>query len=200
MHGATHYGCSSHINGGLGGCGNSARLHREKAEEGVLDGIRRIYLDPAVIEEGKRRARALIKSRTGKRRVDTRAPRIRALQEEIANLADAIAQGVLRGSPAIAARLRASEEQLADLEAQPAPLADVERLIPRLEEEIRAAFEELPRTLASGNVDLARQELKGYLVSIRVVAERERMLLYSERNAVQAALTRAAGGVARCPS
>ena len=52
----------------------------------------------------------------------------------------------------------------------------------------------MPETLAAGNVDLARQPLKGYLGSVRVVAEPTRMLLYSERNAVEAMLARAAGG------
>jgi hypothetical protein len=53
-----HYACSSYLNGGPGSCSNSARLHREKAEEGVLAGVRRQYLDPAVLEEAKRRARS----------------------------------------------------------------------------------------------------------------------------------------------
>jgi hypothetical protein len=56
--------------------------------------------------------------------------------------------------------------------------------------------QELPKTLAAGNIDLARRELKGYLGSIRVVAEPTRMLLYSERGFVEAALMRAAGGMA----
>jgi hypothetical protein len=34
-------------------------------------------------------------------------------------------------------------------------------LIPHLESEMRRAVEELPKRLASGDVDLARQELKG---------------------------------------
>jgi hypothetical protein len=73
------------------------------------------------------------------------------------------------------------------------PTADVEQLIPRLAEEIQLAMETLPKTLAAGNVDLARQELKGYLGSIRVVAEPTRMLLYSERGFVEAAVMRAGG-------
>jgi hypothetical protein len=57
-------------------------------------------------------------------------------------------------------------------------------------------MQELPKTLAAGNVELARQELKGYLGSIRVVAEPKRMLLYSETGFVEAALKRAVGGMA----
>jgi|HubBroStandDraft_4_1064222.scaffolds.fasta_scaffold09481_6 site-specific DNA recombinase len=196
IHGATHYGCSSRVNGGPSACVNSARLHRLKAEEGVLDGVRRIFLDAEVIAEAKRRARALIRARTA-RPAETQAPRIRALKAEIANLADAIAQGVLRSSPAIAGKLRSAEEQLASLEVQaPRATADVEALIPELAEEIERAMDELPRTLAAGNVELARQQLKGYLGSIRVVAEPTRMLLYSERGLVEAAVARATGGVA----
>lgn len=75
-------------------------------------------------------------------------------------------------------------------------MTDVERLIPRLADEIRAGIEALPKTLAAGNVDLARQQLKGYLGSVRVVAEPTRMLLYSERNAAEAVLVRAGGNMA----
>ncbi|HTL22381.1 MAG TPA: hypothetical protein VL220_16825, partial [Steroidobacteraceae bacterium] len=103
-------------------------------------------------------------------------------------------QGQLRSSPSLAEKLRAAEEELARLEAEATrPSADIVRLIPRLAAEIRAAVEALPKTLASGNVDLARQELRGYLGSIRVVAEPTRMLLYSERNVAEAVIARAAG-------
>ena len=193
---ATHYACSTYVNGGSSGCSNSARLHRVKAEEGVMEGIQRVYLQPQVLEEAQRRARALIKARTAKHEPDARAPRIRTLREEIANLTDAIARGALRSSPAIAERLRAAEEGLAALEAQPTrPPADVELLIPRLLEEIRAGVEALPKRLAEGNVDLARQELKGYLGAVRVVAEPTRMLLYSEKNAAEAVIARAGGSM-----
>jgi hypothetical protein len=74
-------------------------------------------------------------------------------------------------------------------------VADVERLIPRLVEEIESAVRALPKTLAAGDVNRARQELKGHLGSIRVVAEPTRMRLYSERGAVEAALVRAVGGM-----
>jgi hypothetical protein len=77
-----------------------------------------------------------------------------------------------------------------------APIADIEQLIPMFTEEIERAVETLPKTLAAGNVELARQELKGFLGTIRVVAAPMRMLLYSERGFVEAALMRAAGGMA----
>jgi hypothetical protein len=106
-------------------------------------------------------------------------------------------EGVLRASPSIATRLREAEDELARLEAQAStPIADIELLIPRLSEEIERAVRELPRTLAAGNVDLARQELKGLLGAIRVVGEPTEMLLYAETGFVEAALKRAAGGMA----
>ena len=195
--GAMHYVCSSYLNGGPSGCSNSARLHREKAEEGVLDGVRRQFLDPAVIDEAKRRARALIRARTTKP-AQSHAPRIKELQAQIENLADAIAQGVLRASPSIAAKLREAEDELGRLQAQSSapPTADIERLVPRLAEEIERAVRELPKTLAAGNMDLARQELKGLVGSIRVVAKPTEMLLFSATGFVEAALKRAAGGMA----
>jgi hypothetical protein len=102
-----HYACTTYLNGGEGGCSNSARLHRVKAEEGVLDGVRRIFLNREVIEEAMRRARGLLRARTGKP-ADSRTPRIRELKEQIGHLADAIAGGALRSSPAIGAKLEAA--------------------------------------------------------------------------------------------
>jgi hypothetical protein len=104
----------------------------------------------------------------------------------------------LRASPSIAAKLREAEEELERLEAQAStpPAADIERLIPRLAEEIERAVRELPKTLAAGNLDLARQKLKGLVGSIRVVAKPTEMLLYSETGFFEAALKRAAGGMA----
>jgi hypothetical protein len=143
--------------------------------------------DSVVLERWSRRAR--------RKRFPTRAGRTRSLKEEIANLTDAIAQGVLRSSPAISEKLGAAEEQLARLEAQPVrQIADVERLILRLSEEIRSAIEALPKALAAGNVDLAREELRGHLGSVRAVAEPERMFLYSVRNLAEAVIARVAGG------
>ena len=193
--GAMHYACSTYLSGGLGGCTNGARLHREKAEEGVLAGIRRTFLDPQVLEEAKRRARALIRASTVESKpADANAKRVRALKEEIDNLVSAVAQGALRSSPSIAAKLRGADEELEQLEESLVrPVGDVERLLPRLADEIERAMLELSETLWTGDVDRARQELKGHLGSIRVVAEPTRMLLYSERNAVEAALVRAAG-------
>jgi site-specific DNA recombinase len=195
--GAMHYACTTYVNGGAGGCSNSARLHREKAEEGILDGVRRQFLDPAVLDEAKRRARALIRARTAKP-VQSYAPRMKELQAQIENLADAVARGALRASPSIAAKLRETEDELARLAAQAStpPAADIERLIPRLGEEIERAVRQLPKTLAAGNLDLARQELKALVGSIQVVAEPTEMLLYSETGFVEAALKRAAGGMA----
>jgi hypothetical protein len=129
--------------------------------------------------------------------VDAQAPWIRALKDEIGHLADAIARGALRASPAIAEKLRSAEEELAGLQGEAnRPTADIEQLIPMFTEEIELAVETLPKTLAAGNVELARQELKGFLGSIRVVAEPTRMLLYSERGFVEAVLMRAAGDMA----
>ena len=109
----------------------------------------------------------------------------------------ASAWATLRASPSIAAKLRDAEDELARLEAQAsAPIADVEVLIPRLAEEIERAARELPKTLATGNVDRARQELKALLGTIRVVAKPTEMLLFSETGFVEAALKRAAGGMA----
>ena len=158
--------------------------------------MQRQYLDPAVLAEAARRARVLIRARTAKP-PKSHATRIKELQAHVANLTDAIARGALRASPAIAAKLRETEEELARLGTQECSpqAADIERLFPRLTEEIEQAVMQLPKTLAAGNVDLARQELKGLVGSIRVVAKPSEMLLFSETGFVEAALKRAAGGM-----
>jgi hypothetical protein len=74
-----------------------------------------------------------------------------------------------------------------------ATLALVGPDLAHIAEEIERAVRELPKTLAAGNIDLAGQELKGYHGSIRIVAEPTRMLLYSERGFVEAAVMRAVG-------
>jgi lauroyl/myristoyl acyltransferase len=86
---------------------------------------------------------------------------------------------LVRASPSIAAKLRESEDELARLHAQAnePPTADIERLVPRLAEEIERAVRELPKTVAAGNVGLARQELNELVGSIRVVAKPTEMLL-----------------------
>ena len=55
------------------------------------------------------------------------------LRAEVANLADAIATGALRSSPALAARLQSAERELARLEAAAtqAPRGSVAYMIPR---------------------------------------------------------------------
>jgi hypothetical protein len=156
------------------------------------------FLAPAVLDEAKRRARALIRARTG-RPVQPNAQRVKELQAQIENLSEAVAQDALRASPSIAAKLRETEEELARLQAQAEsapPTADIERLIPRLGEEVERAVRELAKTLAAGNVDLARQELRGLVGRIRVVAKPTQMLLYSETGFVEAALKRAVGNMA----
>jgi site-specific DNA recombinase len=193
--GAMHYGCGTYVNGGAGGCSNSARLHRVKAEEGVLEGVRRVFLDPAVLEEAQRRARALI--RAGSQKPESSGARIRELQVQVGNLTEAVASGALRASPAIAARLTAAEEELERLQAErKTPAANVELLIPQLAGEIERAVRELPATYYEGDVYRAREELKGLVGTIKVVAEPAEMRLFAETGFVQAALKRAAGKMA----
>jgi len=64
-------------------------------------------------------------------------------EREVANLTDAIASGALRGSPAIAGRLRQAEEDLARLQAEaarPSAMSTVERLVVNLDERIERAI------------------------------------------------------------
>jgi hypothetical protein len=87
-------------------------------QERILTSVKRDLLRPEVLEEIRRR---LVKAMTGqarRQRPPSSAPRIRTLKAEIANLADAIASGMLRVSPALADRLRNAEDELAVLQVQ----------------------------------------------------------------------------------
>ena len=71
---------------------------------------------------GRRRVLLALKARTTKSLVDPK--RVAKLQREVESRVDAIASGALAASPALAARLQASEAELERLKAEtvlPAP-------------------------------------------------------------------------------
>jgi len=84
-----------------------------------MAGIKRALRSPEIIDEICRRVRAAL--RKPKIKAPDNAARIAELQSQVENLADAIASGSLRTSPALAARLGAAEAELEELKArQPA--------------------------------------------------------------------------------
>ncbi len=162
---------------------------------GVLAGLKRQMTDPAVLEEIARRVRSA--TRAPKARAADQSARIAELQAQVENLADAVASGVLRASPTLAARLVTTELELDRLRAAqadaPRPPADVTRLLADLPARVRRAVDQLEVTLASGDIARARQEIRTHVGTVIVEADDCEIRLLGEHG-VEAALLRAAGG------
>ena len=194
--GAGRYACSGHTNGGDSLCSNNAIVWREVAEEKVTAGIKRDLLSPVVIEEICKRARALL--RASKPTAPDHSARIAQLKSQAENIAEAISTGALRASPTLAARLAAAEAELERLQAEQAAhtktrVADVTRLVADLPKRAARAVEQLERTLASGDITLARQEIRQHVGAVTVEADELEIRLYGEHG-VATTLLRAVGG------
>jgi len=193
--GVDRYACGGHINGGNSLCTNNATLRRHVAEKEVLAGIKRGMSDPLVLAEISRRVRAEMRRPAPK--VADGSARVSQLQAEVENMADAIAQGMLRASPALAARLMAAEDELLHLQAarpaQPLPVASIERLLANLPVRAKQSVEHLEETLASGDVTRAREEIRGHVGSVSVDADEREIRLWSDKGEFAAVLLRATG-------
>jgi DNA invertase Pin-like site-specific DNA recombinase len=95
------YGCASHKGGNA--CSNNLTVARSLVESRILESVKRDLLDPEVIREIETRVERSLKQRR-KAKPDSGAE-IARLRQEVSNLADAIAGGLLKSSPALAERL-----------------------------------------------------------------------------------------------
>jgi site-specific DNA recombinase len=189
------YRCSGNSYGGPSLCKNDAMLGRHVAEAEVLRGVKREMRDPAVIKEICRRVRAALSA--PKAKAPDSAARLAQLKAEIGNITDAIAGGLLRASPALAARLASAEAELEGLEsvarAEAAPKVDVTQLLADLPARARRAVERLEKTLAAGDVTRARQEIRNHVGVVTMEADEREIRLYSEQGHIAAAMLRAVG-------
>ena len=186
----TSYACASYVNGR--GCENDARIRRDVVETGLLAGIKQELLSDAHIKEVRRR---VVKLMTAKKPPADQAKAINKAEAEIANLTDAIANGLLKSSPALAERLQAAEQELAKLKAMPSqpPRGSVQQIMPRIVDQYRELVDDLAESLASVNIDRARAEIRKLVGNIQVNATPEEIRLEASEGAVEAALLRAAG-------
>ena len=152
------YACGSYWNGRA--CTNSLHVSREFIEGGMVAGIREYFACDEVVQTVERYVRDGLK-RAARPKADP-APRIAALEQEIGNLADAFAAGLLRSSPALAARLAAAEDELARLQAERKvrPVAGV--FVGDIPERIAAIAARLNSALRAGG-DRAREGLRSAL-------------------------------------
>jgi hypothetical protein len=120
------------------------------------------------------------------------------VEEEIRNLVDAIANGALRASPAMAERLAQADAELVALKvaAHPVKTADIECLVGRVMERYRTMVEALDRSLPEADIEQARADLRALFGSIKVVAREQEIRFEADLRATQLALLRAAGGSA----
>jgi len=195
---ATCYGCSSFKHGGKAACANDFRVRRTKLEDGLLDGIRRELLHPDVLSEFRKRVMKRLAEHQRKPAADPK--RIAELEEQVTNLADAVASGALKSSPALADRLARAEGELARLResAVPRAVTKVEKLIPRLAEGFRELVEDLPNDVKR-DVDRARATVRQYvgdkILVVDEVQDGQPVVAFrTEKGRMEAAFLRLAGG------
>jgi site-specific DNA recombinase len=193
----THYACSSRVNGGEAACASEVRIKRTVVESGLLGGIKSKLLTPEIIADIGRETRQSLRAATRlKPAPDPR--RLASVEEEIRNLVDAIANGALRASPAMAERLAQAEAELASLKvaAHPVKTVDIERLVGRVMDRYRTMVEALERSLPEADIEQARADLRALFGSVKVVADEQEIRFEADPRATQLALLRAAGGSA----
>ena len=140
------YVCASHKNGAC--CPNGIRVVRTLAETRILASVKHDLRDPAFVAEVQRSFGLAAAARAKLERGDHSAARIGELEREIGNLADAIASGLLRSSPALAARLAAAEAELERLKMASRPRAgSVARITPKVGERVLEMVGELEARL-----------------------------------------------------
>jgi site-specific DNA recombinase len=140
------YGCSGHKDGGAAVCTNGTTVRQQIAELRLLEPIRNNLLSPEKLEELRRRV--VQKVAAAPKTID-HAPRIGQLRDQIGNLADAMASGALKASPALAQRLTAAEAELGQLMAQAAkPTARIIDFPGRLTARFKKAVDKLDGYLA----------------------------------------------------
>ena len=121
-----------------------------------------------------------------------------ATQEEIRNVADAIASGALRSSPTLAERLRLLEADLAALQAAAHTVrpADVDRLVAVVMQRYRAMVATLERALPSSDIEEARSYMRGIFGSIKVESDEREIRFVADLRDTHLALLRGVGGSA----
>jgi hypothetical protein len=162
-------------------------------ESDLLSGVREQLLSPAAIKEF--RARLIKRIAERNRPAPTNAKRIAELEAQVGNLADAIASGALKSSPALAARLASAEAELERLrqDATPRETIKVDRLIPKIEEGFRELVADLPNALKR-DLDRARATLRRYVgSSIRVESDGKTVRFMSESRRMEAEFLAVAG-------
>src|SRR5690606_28175610 len=125
-------------------CSNRLSVRRSLVETKVIDAVKADLTDPEFIAEFERCLRRAV----SKPKVPTdNRERIGQLRQEVKNLTDAIAKGLLRSSAALATRLAETEAELIRLEAA-TQAPKVRHLAPNVRERCQAIVRRLQETLS----------------------------------------------------
>jgi site-specific DNA recombinase len=101
------YQCASHVNGGNNTCSNSLSVERTRVERRLLDCLSAYLSDTKNVDEVERKING------AKQPAVDYAPAVAKLEKQVANMTDAIANGLV--SPALSEKLREAEGDLAAL-------------------------------------------------------------------------------------
>lgn len=134
------YACSSHIFGAA--CSNTLRVRRSLVESRILEGLKADLLDAEVIVEIERRLRHALAAKKPK----DNSAKIATLRKQIDNLTDAIANGLLASSVALASKLASAETELARLTSEQ-KVVPIGRSVPNVADRYRALVARLDEPL-----------------------------------------------------
>jgi site-specific DNA recombinase len=150
----TRYQCASHVNGGDSACSMSLSVPRERAEQRIIEGLDYVLDADRLTKLEEMFADA----RRGLAITIDHSARLAQLDEEIRNIGDAIAKGLL--SDALVARLKTAEaDRTRLLAAQSKPVSEPRKLAPAT---IERRVEMMRRRLREGG-DVARSALRELL-------------------------------------
>ena len=150
----TRYQCASHVNGGDSACSMSLSVPRERAEQRIIEGLDYV-LDA---ERLTKLEEMFADAQRGLAITLDHSARLAQLEEEIRNVGDAIAKGLV--SDALAARLKAAEAERARLlAAQSKPVSGPRRITPAT---LEKRVEMMRRRLREGG-DVSRSALRELL-------------------------------------
>jgi hypothetical protein len=110
-------GCAGHKDGGSAVCANAINVRKGLLESRLMALIKTDLLSAEVIRKIENR---VAQRMAQKPKVPDATARIRALEDQVVNLTDAIVKGALKSSLSLAARLRAAEDELQRLTAETA--------------------------------------------------------------------------------
>jgi site-specific DNA recombinase len=187
---ATSYTCASFTNGNA--CTNSIRVSRVLVEKRVVAKLKADLLDPSLLAEIEKDVNGLLNAPV---KTPSPAARIAELHREIENLANAVASGLLKSSPALGKRLAAAERELESIQFTRSPVQPrIGRIVPRVADYCREAVEQLEQTLTE-DPERAKLELRSLIVErFSLIPDESGKFLWAEWGLESAPLHAAMGG------